>query len=61
MPQRPGRPPLDAKSPSVRVNVRVPGDQYDALWAKARREGVTVPEVIRRQANISRPKLDTDR
>jgi hypothetical protein len=61
MPQRPGRPPLDANSPSVHVNVRVPARQYDELYAEAQRRGLSVPEVIRRQGvGIQRPKSDPD-
>jgi hypothetical protein len=50
--KRIGRPPLDTESPSVRVNVRVTERQYDELWATAERDGLTVPEVIRRLARL---------
>jgi len=44
----PGRPPLDADDPSEQVCVSLPGKQYDALDERARRDRVTVPEIIRR-------------
>lgn len=44
----PGRPPLDPQHPSVKVCLSVPSDDYDAYYAKARRDRVSVPEVIRR-------------
>jgi hypothetical protein len=46
--RRPGRPPLDDNDESVGVHVRLPSREYDAVYEKARRERVTVPEVIRR-------------
>ncbi|PYR30334.1 MAG: hypothetical protein DMF90_27920 [Acidobacteria bacterium] len=55
---RPGRPPLDdTDRESVMVNVRLPLRQYDAVWQRAQRERVTVPEWIRR--SFTRPKKDT--
>jgi predicted HicB family RNase H-like nuclease len=47
-PKRPGRPPLAADDPSVDVHVRMPGKQYDAAWAQAQQDRLTVPEWIRR-------------
>jgi hypothetical protein len=44
----PGRPPLDATDPSVRVGVSLPAKQFDALCTEAQRTSVSVPEVIRR-------------
>jgi hypothetical protein len=44
----PGRPPLDEDDESVPVCVSLPGRQYDAMYTRAERDGVTVPEVIRR-------------
>jgi hypothetical protein len=44
----PGRPPLDDDDASVPVCVSLPGRQYDAMYTRAQRDGVTVPEVIRR-------------
>jgi hypothetical protein len=45
---RPGRPPLDREHDSVQICVSVPDHQYDELYAKAREQRVSVPEVIRR-------------
>jgi hypothetical protein len=47
--RRPGRPPLDARGRlSVPVAVRVTLAQYDALYARAQRDRVSLPEAIRR-------------
>ena len=46
--RRQGRPPLDDNDPSVAISLRVPSKQYDALYERASRERVTVPELIRR-------------
>lgn len=53
----PGRPPLDRADPSVPVMFRLPSKQYDALWAKAQRDRVSVSEVIRRTVKAA----DTNR
>ena len=45
---RPGRPALDKDDPSVIVSVRMPSRQFDAYCQRARREEVSVPEIIRR-------------
>lgn len=58
--RRNGRPPVDRESRSVPVNVRVPATRYDELYAQARREGRSVPQVIRSRAQLSVPKVDTD-
>lgn len=48
-PRRRGRPPLDAADPiTVPIHVRVPSRQYDALYARAIAQRVTIPELIRR-------------
>lgn len=44
-----GRPPLQRGDPSVNVNFRVPGTQYDRLEQQARNGRMTVPELIRRR------------
>jgi hypothetical protein len=46
--QKRGRPPLDPNDRSVAVHFGLPAKEYDALCQKARREAVTVPELIRR-------------
>jgi hypothetical protein len=43
-----GRPPLDDKDPSEHICLSVPGKQFDELDARARRERVTIQEIIRR-------------
>lgn len=45
-----GRPPLDAsrRSPSVNVHVRLSAPQYDATYARARAERLTLAQWIRR-------------
>jgi hypothetical protein len=43
-----GRPPVDADDRTVLVKVRLPPRQYDELYAQARRDDVTIPELIRR-------------
>ena len=45
-PRRPGRPPIGDES--ERVNLTVPAAEYDKAASIARRDGVSVPEVIRR-------------
>lgn len=47
-PPKPGRPPLDAADPSVNVHVRMPSKVYDAAWAHAQADRLSVPEWIRR-------------
>jgi len=52
---KPGR-PREVEDP-VRVSVRLPGATYDRLDRQARREGVTIPEVLRRAAiSVSQTK-----
>jgi len=43
-----GRPPIDPCAPSVPVLLRLSAASYDALYERAQRARVTVPEVIRR-------------
>jgi hypothetical protein len=54
MKPRRGRPPLDPDGPSVSVHLRLLSKDYDALFARAREQRVTVPQTIRRvlAANI---------
>jgi hypothetical protein len=46
-PRRPGRPPIDDAGVE-RVNLTVAASEYDKAASIARRDGVSVPEVIRR-------------
>jgi len=47
-PRRPGRPPIGDHAGTERVNLTVPAAEYDKAASIARRDGVSVPEVIRR-------------
>jgi hypothetical protein len=55
-PPKRGRPPLDVSDPSVTVLVRLPSKQYDAMFDQARRQRLTVPEVIRRRLRPAKPR-----
>jgi hypothetical protein len=57
--RRPGRPPLDPEHPSATVHLTVPGPTYDAIYAQAQRDGVSIPEVIRRK--LARDHGDDER
>jgi hypothetical protein len=57
--RRPGRPRLDPDHLSTAVHLRLPGDAYDALYQLARREHVSVPEIIRRHLASQRRDDDT--
>jgi CxxC motif-containing protein (DUF1111 family) len=44
-----GRPPLDVTdATSVHVHLRLPSKQYDALCQRAKRDDLTLPELLRR-------------
>lgn len=45
---RKGRPLIDPTHGSVPVSLRMSTKQFDALCSQARRESVSVPELIRR-------------
>jgi hypothetical protein len=48
-PKRPGRPPIgDREHPAASVHVRVHPDQYDHVYKTSQREGISVPEILRR-------------
>lgn len=53
MQKPPGRPPLDSSDDSVPVCLTLTARQYDELDARAKRERVSVPEVIRRELRIA--------
>ena len=44
----PGRPRLDDTDASTQICLKVPGQQFDRLDERAQREGVSIPELIRR-------------
>jgi len=52
MPRRPGRPPLDALDPSVKVCICVPGRVYGELCTEALRHNVSLGAVIRRRLRL---------
>jgi len=52
----PGRPPLDDDDASVDVHVRMPSKQYDQAFDRARRERVSVPELLRRALQAAEKK-----
>ena len=54
--KRPGRPALDPSDPSVRVCVRIPSKQYDALYKTAGAGRVSVPELFRQSVSLRYPK-----
>jgi len=47
-PRRNGRPPLDPNNATTSVHLKLSAPHYDALYAEARRQRVSVHEVIRR-------------
>jgi len=51
MEKRPGRPRLDDDDDSVPVHLTLTARQYDAVYERARRERVSVPEIIRRDVH----------
>jgi len=53
-----GRPPIVDVGIAAKVNVRVAPADYDRMHARAARDGVSVPEVIRRA--IRRDLADGD-
>jgi hypothetical protein len=55
--RRPGRPSLDPQQhPSVSVAVRLSTAAYDAAYARARAERVTISEWIRRRLRVGPPR-----
>jgi hypothetical protein len=49
MPNRRGRPRVDPTDRPAEVCLTLPAKQYDVLYTKARAEGVSIPEIIRRE------------
>ena len=45
--KKPGRPPLDAADPSVRLTIVLPSKHMIALCQRAERERRTLPELVR--------------
>jgi hypothetical protein len=48
MKRPPGRPPLDQSDTSVKVSISLPLQQFDSICERARTDGISVPERIRR-------------
>jgi hypothetical protein len=49
MKRSPGRPPIaGVDDVPARLHVTLPSEQYDKAYARAQREGVSVPELARR-------------
>jgi hypothetical protein len=54
-PHRKGRPRLDPTDRSVGVTLTLPERQFDEYCRRALRRGLTVPEIIRRDLQRTRP------
>ena len=48
MSRRPGRPPIDPTDASVKVTISLPAKHFDRYCADARKQSVSLPELIRR-------------
>lgn len=48
MARKRGRPPLKSGEKTVPVTQRLPESEYDYVWHIAHRDGISVPEVLRR-------------
>jgi hypothetical protein len=59
-PRRMGRPPLDARHPSVVLSLRVPATRYDELYRAAQRDRVTMAEYVRRSLGICCRRVGED-
>lgn len=46
--RRVGRPPIDPQDESVKLSVALPAKRYDELCAEARRDRLTLPDLLRR-------------
>jgi hypothetical protein len=55
MKRSPGRPPLDDDEDSVPIHLTVTAATYDHLYRRAQREGLSVPETIRRTLRAAAP------
>lgn len=48
MKRTPGRPPIDERETPARVHVTVSSTDYDRAYERAVRQGISVPELVRR-------------
>jgi len=53
--RRPGRPPLDAQDPSVKLTVSVTTKKYDELYARAKAARMNLSEFVRRELRAAPP------
>lgn len=56
--RRPGRPRLPEDEKPAKVHVRLPPDDYDRADREAKRQGVSIPELIRRNFPKTLPDGD---
>lgn len=56
--KRPGRPPLAENDRSVPVSFSLPSKQFDDLCSQARRDRVSVPELIRQKIRQADGRAD---
>ena len=57
-----GRPPLDADDPSVNVQFRLPGKQYDRTQQQAAQARLSLADWLRRVVTrAARPPVTSDR
>jgi len=54
----PGRPRLDDDDDSVDVHLKLTASHYDELCRRAGEDRISVPERIRRDLAIKKPKID---
>lgn len=60
-PHRRGRPSIDPDDGSCKVTITLPNRTYDSLHARATRERLTVPDLIRRELRRERQSDPPDR
>jgi hypothetical protein len=57
-PTKRGRPPLTPGDTPARIEVLVPSTQYDRLYERAQRDGLSIPAIVRR--GLTRELADRD-
>lgn len=53
-----GRPPLTPGDVPTRIEILVPSTQYDRLYERAHRDGISIPALVRR--GLTRELADPD-